>query len=90
MGDGDAADAGDLGGPDFAPAIPAVESSVVGAPPTNGAAIVLGPGYSGQVILPGTPQRVRPLPQSQAVTLAAELEWIHGQRRRSSVTGPGS
>lgn len=62
MGDGDAADAGDLGGPDFAPAIPAVESSVVGAPPTNGAAIVLGPGYSGQVLLPRTPQRVRPLP----------------------------
>lgn len=62
MGDGDAADAGDLGGPDFAPAIPAAESSVVGAPPPNGAAIVLGPGYSGQVLLPRAPQRVRPLP----------------------------
>ena len=71
MGDGDAADVGDLGGPDFAPAIPAAESSVVGAPPTN-PAIVLGPGYSGHVVLPRTPQQVRPLPQSQAETLAAE------------------
>ncbi|MTK01875.1 hypothetical protein [Micromonospora sp. CP22] len=50
MGDGDA-DAGDFGGPDFAPAIPAVESSAFGAPPANRPAIVLGPGYRGQVVL---------------------------------------
>lgn len=67
MGDGDAADAGDLGGPDFAPAIPAVESSVVGTPPTNGAAIVLGPGYSGQVLLRRTPKRHLP-PTSETPT----------------------
>jgi hypothetical protein len=68
MGDGDAADAGDLGGPDFAPAIPAVESSVVGAPPTK-PAIVLGPGYSGHVVLPRTPQQVRPLPPAASSDL---------------------
>lgn len=61
MGDGDAADAADLGGPDFAPAIPTVESSVVGAPPTN-QAIVLGPGYSGHVVLLRAPQHVQALP----------------------------
>ncbi|MGW4500548.1 hypothetical protein ACWENR_18285 [Micromonospora sp. NPDC004336] len=51
MGDGDAGDAGDLGGPDFAPAIPAAESSVVGTPPTNRAVIVPGPGYRGRITL---------------------------------------
>ncbi|PMR59665.1 hypothetical protein C1A38_18465 [Verrucosispora sp. ts21] len=50
MGDGDA-DAGDFGGPDFAPAIPAAESSALGAPPAGHAAIVLGPGFRGHVIL---------------------------------------
>lgn len=73
MSDGDAADGGDVGGPDFAPAIPAAESSVVGAPPTN-RAIALGRGYSGHVVLTRTPQQVHPLPHSQAKTLAAERE----------------
>lgn len=53
MGDGDA-DAGDFGGPDFAPAIPAAQSSAFGAPPTGRAAIVLGPGYHGHVVLTGS------------------------------------
>lgn len=61
MGDGDA-DAGDFGGPDFAPAIPAAESSAFGAPPAGRAAIVLGPGYHGRVVL--TTSHPRPAAQA--------------------------
>jgi hypothetical protein len=74
MGDGDAADAGDLGGPDFAPAIPAVESSAVAAPPTNRAAIVLGPGYSGHVTLPRASHRVQPPPPAEGGDLGGGAE----------------
>ncbi|MGC5029577.1 hypothetical protein [Micromonospora sp. DT229] len=56
MGDGDA-DAGDFGGPDFAPVIPAVESSAFGAPPASRAAIVLGPGFRGHVVLTASDPR---------------------------------
>ncbi|SCL71262.1 hypothetical protein GA0070606_5666 [Micromonospora citrea] len=64
MGDGDAADAGDVGGPDFAPVTPAVESSAFGAPPANRAAIVPGPGpgYRGRITLPRTAHQAPPPP----------------------------
>ncbi|MFI6823113.1 hypothetical protein ACIBJE_19470 [Micromonospora sp. NPDC050187] len=65
MGDGDAADAGDLGGPDFSPAAPAAHSSAVGAPPTS-PVIVLGPGYRGRIVLPRAPEPGRPLPPAAA------------------------
>ncbi|TDC43293.1 hypothetical protein [Micromonospora sp. KC213] len=58
MGDGEAADVADLGGPDFAPVIPPADSSVVGAPPPD-RGVVLGPGFRGHVVLP---RAARPAP----------------------------
>ncbi|MEU6022094.1 hypothetical protein [Micromonospora sp. NPDC047134] len=65
MGDGDA-DAGDFGGPDFAPVTPAVESSAFGAPPTRPAALVLGPGFRGHVVLPASRPRPAAPPADDA------------------------
>lgn len=84
MGDGDATDAADLGGPDFAPAMPPVRSSAVGAPPSSPAAIVLGPGYSGHVVLPRTSQ----LSPTASSGPAAGRERIHGGAPRPSAPGP--
>ncbi|TBL45040.1 MULTISPECIES: hypothetical protein [unclassified Micromonospora] len=66
MGDGDAADPGDLGGPDFAPVVPVVQSSAFGAPPEHRATIILGPGYHGYAVLTRTPPQPDPDPDPPA------------------------